>query len=105
MAQTKKSPSPADIVRDARRQYGLTQTAFAENMGVTQGEISRYESGKVDPPSSILIHCLEVTGRIATNSDISAKQLADRIRRELGASTAQGVRSTIWQMLNVAQKN
>ncbi len=105
MPGKKVIPSPADIVRDARRQLGLTQAAFASNIDLTQGEISRYESGQVDPPSAVLLHCLEVTGQIGNVGEVSAAQLADRIKRELKPNSAQGVRSAIWQILNVAQKS
>lgn len=95
--------SPADLVRNARRSRGLTQTAFAADIGRSQAEVSRYESGQIDPPSAVLFHCLEMLGYTWQEHDVSAQDLADRIRQELGPASKQSLRSAIWQMLNAAQ--
>lgn len=95
--------SPSDIVRKARRCRGLTQTAFAADIGRSQAEVSRYESGQIDPPSAVLLQCLEVLGYTRREQDVSAQELGDRIKRELGPDSKQSLRSAIWQMLNAAQ--
>lgn len=39
---------------------GLTQEAFAAELGKSQGVLSRYESGKVGPPYPVFIHCMHI---------------------------------------------
>lgn len=51
---------PSDLIRLAREAKGLTQTEFAAELGKSQGQISRYESGRVDPPASVCMHCMHI---------------------------------------------
>lgn len=50
------------MVRDAREAAGLTQVALAEQLGMTQAEISRLELGGADPRLSTLMRLAEVLG-------------------------------------------
>lgn len=50
----------SDVIRYARNVSGLTQKEFGKSLGRTQGEISKYERGTVDPPGSIIIHCMNI---------------------------------------------
>ena len=92
--------SPAHIVRSARHKCGLTQQKFADEIGVSQGEVSRYESGGVDPPSTILMYCLHIVGLLIPDESVSAEQLADRIRLDFASPASQLVRSAVWQLMN-----
>lgn len=49
-------------IERARRELGLTQTAFATRIGVPVGILDRYETGEGDP-SHKLVRIAEVTGR------------------------------------------
>lgn len=51
---------PADLVRRARDAERLSQQAFGARFGKSQGVVSRYESGAVDPPAEVLMHCVHV---------------------------------------------
>lgn len=51
---------PADLVRRARDAERLSQQAFGAIFGKSQGVVSRYESGIVDPPTEVLMHCMHV---------------------------------------------
>lgn len=50
----------SDIVKRARKKSGLTQIKFAHLLGKAQSEVSKYEGGAVDPPGSIIIHCMNI---------------------------------------------
>ena len=45
----------AKQIRDLRYQAGLTQSEFADKLGVKQGSISKIEAGHNLPASSLLI--------------------------------------------------
>ena len=46
----KKDMAFGEFMRRKRRLMGLNQTDFAEELGYTQGTISRWEVGKDSPP-------------------------------------------------------
>lgn len=56
----KQLASTGEIVRQARMVSGLTQNQFAKSIHRTQGEVSKYENGMVDPPGSIIMHCMNI---------------------------------------------
>jgi len=49
-----------EVVRKARGLLGLNQKDFAKLLGSTQPLVSKYEAGKVAPPSHLLMHCLHI---------------------------------------------
>lgn len=58
-----------------RRLYGLTQTAFAETVGLKQQAIARFEKGEIDPRLSFISKILK---------GISKKIMIDDIKYETG---------------------
>ncbi|TXI48876.1 MAG: helix-turn-helix domain-containing protein [Lysobacter sp.] len=53
----------ARLVRDARRSIALNQADFARILGKTQSVVSRYEDGSVEPPGSVVMHCIHILER------------------------------------------
>lgn len=64
--------SPANLVRLARRAEGASQRDFGAKFGKSQGIVSRYESGTVDPPAEVLMHCMHILSppNTPTTSDL-----------------------------------
>ena|GEM_PF-6343799 len=58
-----KNPQTATLVRSAREHLGLNQGEFAARIGKSQGVVSRYESGTVDPPGEIIMQCMHILHR------------------------------------------
>lgn len=54
------SQSAAQILRSARKKLQLNQIDFATRIGKSQGTLSRYESGRVPPPSGVIMHCMNI---------------------------------------------
>jgi uncharacterized protein len=52
----------AAILREARRESGLSQTALAARTGTSQATISAYETGAKEPSLSTLARLLAATG-------------------------------------------
>ena len=53
-------PNTTDLVNSARRKLGLNQKEFACYIGKSQGVVSRYESGAVEPPGEVIMHCMHI---------------------------------------------
>ncbi|MFT4028627.1 MAG: helix-turn-helix transcriptional regulator, partial [Protaetiibacter sp.] len=51
-----------DLVREARRRVGWTQTRLAEAAGTTQSAIARLESGRTSPAFDDVIRLLRLMG-------------------------------------------
>src|ERR1700737_4120004 len=54
--------SPSALVRQARREAGLTQAELARRVGVSQPEIARLERGNSNPTWDTLVRALRATG-------------------------------------------
>lgn len=59
-------PAAAHLVKQARRLRGVSQAEFAEEIAKTQVLVSKYESGRVQPPASVLMHCMDILGQGST---------------------------------------
>ena len=50
----------AQRIREVRQKAGLTQTEFAQTIGTTKNQLSKYEVGTQDTPTKIIIEvCLK----------------------------------------------
>lgn len=54
--------SAGDLLRQARRRAGLTQTELAGQAGITQSVVSAYESGRRQPSLPVLLGLIAATG-------------------------------------------
>lgn len=75
--------SAAELVRQARVQRGLTQGLFAEEIRRSQGLVSKYEAGRVEPPAEVLMHCLNILGCRPTAATAALPPELDRVAREV----------------------
>lgn len=81
-----------EIVRTARGHH--TQTEFAALLQTRQSLISKYESGKNNPPSGILKKCMAIIQGGNIEGDVSLEELEARMRKVLkGAAQAQARRA------------
>ena len=105
-----RSPTPGQLLREARRRHGVSQTRLATRAGTTQSAISRIESDRVSPSVETLRSLLHLLGEdlvlsgqerdtgidramtrgnLARNPDERVKyglQFADLVRRNRGAA-------------------
>lgn len=52
-------PIYAQRIREVRQSKGLTQTEFAQVIGTTKNQLSKYEVGTQDTPTKIIIAVCE----------------------------------------------
>jgi len=52
----------AEWLRIVRKRLGLNQTEMGRRFGVSDRTLSRYENGRVEPPTSFVLTVAEETG-------------------------------------------
>jgi transcriptional regulator with XRE-family HTH domain len=78
--------SPATLIRNARRDAGLTQAELALRLGTTQSAIARLERPGSNPTYSMLVRALGATGRRLEliqdrrRSSVDESQIVERLR-------------------------
>jgi hypothetical protein len=89
------------IIREARGDRN--QAEFGKFIGKSQGLVSKYESGAVNPPADVLETCMDIL--VMNNgadvvTDISIDNLTKRVRAELKAPQFAYARRTIASLLD-----
>lgn len=74
------APKPRHIILQARKKLQLNQCSFAYKIGKTQSVLSRYESGKINPPWDIIIRCTNILNGDSTTDDDDIEQIISKIR-------------------------
>lgn len=92
--------SVREIIRAARGSLKLNQIAFAEKMQTSQSLISKYESGKTNPPADIIDKCMLIIHRENIGGDVSIKALEARMRRVLSGPAQAGARKAFAVILD-----
>jgi transcriptional regulator with XRE-family HTH domain len=69
------------LLRSARTRLGLSQTAFAELLGISQSTLSAYESGRRQPTLPMLLRLLSKAG-LELRITVDARDDHDRILAE-----------------------
>ena len=88
--------SPSVLIRDARKQAGLTQAELAERAGVTQSVVARLERGGGNPTFLTLERVLHAAGhRLELTAVEQGLRTVDEtlIEQQLALSPAERVRS------------
>jgi len=94
-----------DIVKAAWSQSGLSQQDFAKEIKKSQPMLSKYISGDAAPPADIIILCMNKCG-YQLKHEVSADDLANRIRVELANDAFADTRTAINQILDsIAEHN
>ena len=94
------------FIAGCRKEKGLTQAQLAEKLNITDRAVSKWETGKCMPDSSIMLELCNILGvtlnELLSGERISLKQSDSRSRRKKGAKTQpQGLREkTIWKRVS-----
>lgn len=83
-----------DIVKTARG--NRSQKEFANYICKSQGLLSKYELGLVNPPANVINKCL----RILNTKTTSSSRLAERIKSELKSDEYEFARRAIETILD-----
>ena len=55
-----KTRRTAEIIKQNRKALGLTQTQFSNLVSVKRATLASYETGRTDPPGSVLLRIIEL---------------------------------------------
>lgn len=81
---------PSTLIRDARRDVGLTQAALAHRLGTTQSAVARLESAEHNPTVGQLDRVLRAMGRqleltcTPVPSSVDESQVVERLKLSPG---------------------
>ena len=93
------------LLQLARTRLGLSQTAFAELLGIAQPTLSAYESGRRQPTVPTLLRMLANAG-LELRFEIAELDTHDRVlaewERTLDEATRQRLRSQGYRLANDA---
>lgn len=93
------------LLRSARLRLGLSQTAFADLIGVTQPTLSAYESGKRQPTLPTLLGMLARAGlelRLEVVERDGHDDVLARWERSLGKKTRERLRRQGYRLVSDA---
>lgn len=88
----------AELVRTARN--GRSQKDFARELGVRQSSVSRYESGRANPPVRVIEHCMRLVHSTGHEPAPTADELAVKVRTELAATDLGEVRLVLARLID-----
>lgn len=86
------------IIRAARGKK--TQAEYASELGIGQGLLSKYENGKVNPPSEIIERCMHDMNKQMGRKSPNADAIARRVRHELTGSENEKIRVALEYLLD-----
>ncbi|QXP89546.1 helix-turn-helix domain-containing protein [Methylococcus capsulatus] len=88
----------AELVRAARS--GRSQKEFARELGVRQSSVSRYESGRANPPVRVIEHCMRLVHSTGHEHAPTADELAAKVRTELADSDLGEIRLLLARLID-----
>ena len=96
--QVERSVQPCDIVRTARERLGCSQREFARTVGSQQSLICKYERGAIDPPSPLVIQCMNLL-ELSALTWVSEGELVALVRSKLSGKDMGAARYAIAQLI------
>lgn len=93
----------AQLVRAARG--SRSQKEFAKELGVKQSSVSRYESGRANPPVKVIEYCMRVAHSADHEGAPTADQLAAKVRTELADSDLREIRFLLARLIDKLGSN
>lgn len=71
----------ANLVRLARLKLDMNQAQFAKVVSRSQTLVSKYERGKVLPPSDVVLQCMHIVhGSVSSRIAVSIEAIVERLK-------------------------
>ena len=80
---------------EGRRRLGMTQAQIAVVVDLSQGEISRIESGKVEPPIWLIMYLLHLYPDLLSGRTVELEQLRAAVRQQVEKMDAAALRTVL----------
>lgn len=82
-------------MREGRRRLGMTQSQMGGLVELSQGEISRIETGKVDPPIWLIMYILHNHPDLLSVASTDVDQLKIRVRELIDKMDEYALRAVL----------
>lgn len=79
---------------------GRSQADFANELGVSQSALCRYESGKTNPKAEVIERCMHLVHWEGREVEPSVDELADKVRARLGRADQAPLRVALSQLID-----
>lgn len=77
-----------------------TQPQYAAELGISQSSLSKYENGKVNPPTKIIEQCMHELNKRMGKLPPTAETIARRVRRDLAGDKNEQLRAALVRLLD-----
>lgn len=86
------------LIKAARN--GRSQAEFANELGVRQSTLSRYERGDANPKANVIEQCMHLVHWAGKENEPSADELANKIRVLLGRDDQVMLRAMLSKLID-----
>ena len=86
------------LIKTARN--GRSQAEFANDLGVSQSTLSRYEKGDANPKAGIIERCMHLVHWCSPEPEPTVDELADKVRTQLGREDQAPLRVALSKLID-----
>lgn len=79
------------MFREGRRRFGMTQAQLGRALQLSQGEVSRVEAGKVEPPVWFIMYLLHLFPDMLQAIDTDLEELRRSLRKQVDSMDAAAI--------------
>jgi len=88
--------SISQLIKTARD--GRSQADFAQELGVSQSMLCRYEKGGANPKAEVIEHCMRLVHWGDQEREPSIDELANKVRTQLGRADQAPLRVALFKL-------
>jgi transcriptional regulator with XRE-family HTH domain len=90
--------SISQLIKTARD--GRSQADFAQELGVSQSMLCRYETGSANPKAEVIEHCMRLVHWGDLEREPSTDELANKVRAQLGRADQAPLRVALSKLID-----
>ena len=90
--------SISQLIKTARD--GRSQADFAQELGVSQSMLCRYEKGGANPKAEVIEHCMRLVHWGDQEREPSIDELANKVRTQLGRADQAPLRVALSKLID-----
>ena len=90
--------SISQLIKTARD--GRSQTEFAQELGISQSSLCRYENGDTNPKAEVIERCMRLVHWEEQEQEPSVDELANKVRTQLGRADQAPLRVALSKLID-----
>ncbi|MDA8093961.1 MAG: helix-turn-helix domain-containing protein [Betaproteobacteria bacterium] len=87
-----------ELIRTARK--GRSQADFAQELGISQSTLCRYENRHANPKAEVIERCMRLVHFDGRQRDLSIDELVDKVRSRLGREDQGALRVALSEIID-----